>query len=156
MPGAVSSPPAATLVFSWGNPSRGDDALGPLAYRWLRELKLPGVDCLTDYQLQIEHSLDLAGRQRVVFVDASLSAAAPFEYAPVIAYPDHSYTSHALSPASLLAVYRQVREEAPPPAWLLSIRGYRFDLGAALSYRARNNLDQALAFIRLELAGIAA
>ena len=70
---------APTLVFGWGNASRGDDALGPLFIERLRALALPGVECLDDYQLQPEHALDLIGRERVLFIDAGLACAAPFE-----------------------------------------------------------------------------
>ena len=67
------------LIFTWGNPSRGDDALGPALYDLLQQEELNRVDLLTDFQLQIEHSIDLEGRERVLFVDASTSAKAPFE-----------------------------------------------------------------------------
>ena len=70
---------APVLVFGWGNLSRGDDALGPMLVDRLRAL-LPddsGVEFLDDYQLQIEHALDLVGRDRVLFVDASLRAQPP-------------------------------------------------------------------------------
>ena len=49
----------SVLVFGWGNPSRGDDALGPLFVDAVEAMKLPGVECLTDFQLQVEHALDL-------------------------------------------------------------------------------------------------
>src|SRR5450830_1062984 len=76
---AAPAPVAPLLVFGWGNLSRGDDALGPLCIERLRALAAPAtaVDYLDDYQLQIEHALDLVGRQRVLFVDASLSCGAP-------------------------------------------------------------------------------
>ena len=57
--------PANTLVFAWGNPSRGDDALGPLFAEAVQAMNLPQVECLTDFQLQVEHTLDLVGRQRI-------------------------------------------------------------------------------------------
>ena len=72
----AAAPVAPTLVFGIGNPSRGDDAIGPLMIERLeREQsagRLSGVDLLTDFQLQPEHALDLRGRARVLFVDASL------------------------------------------------------------------------------------
>jgi hypothetical protein len=74
---------APLLVFGWGNASRGDDALGPLFVQQLGSLAGASagvqVDFLEDYQLQIEHALDLACRERVLFVDASISCTPPFE-----------------------------------------------------------------------------
>ena len=98
---------APLLVFGWGNLSRGDDALGPLCIERLRATPGPSgrVDYLDDYQLQIEHALDLVGRQRVLFIDASLSCLAPFEVTQLLAEHDASFTTHALSPQALLQVY---------------------------------------------------
>jgi len=62
------------LIFGWGNPSRGDDALGPLFIERIESLGLPGVECLTDFQLQVENALDIQDRQCILFVDASISA----------------------------------------------------------------------------------
>ncbi|MBA3057578.1 MAG: hydrogenase maturation protease [Gammaproteobacteria bacterium] len=145
---ARPTPVAPLLVFGWGNLSRGDDALGPLLIERLRVLAAPGlsVDYLDDYQLQIEHALDLVGRQRVLFVDASLSCLAPFEVTKLRAAPDSSFTSHALSPPALLQVFCNLRSEAPPPCTLLAIRGERFELGAPPSAAALAHLAAALAW----------
>jgi len=138
--------PAPVLVFGWGNASRGDDALGPLFVERLRAARPadPGVECLDDYQLQPEHVLDLVGRERVLFVDASVDAAAPFEATPVQAARDASFTSHAMTPRSLLQAYRDVQHEEPPPCTLLAIRGERFELGDAPGPAALAALSQAL------------
>ena len=141
-------PAKPELVFTWGNPSRGDDGLGPAMYELLLQEDLQGVDLLTDYQLQIEHAIDLEGRKRVLFVDASTSASAPFEFARLQPEQDSSYTTHAMSPQALLSVYQQVNNCAPPPAWLLSIRGYDFGLGQPLSTEANGNLLAALNHIK--------
>ncbi len=135
--------PAPTLIFGWGNPSRGDDALGPLLIERLEALRLPHVDCLTDFQLQVEHSLDLLGRERVLFVDASRDLAAPFQLTPLQPGHDPSLSSHAMSPAALLQVCLDVHGTAPA-AWLLAIRGESFALGEPLSCPAQASLDHAL------------
>ncbi len=139
------------LVFTYGNPSRGDDALGPAMYERLEEQRraglLPDVALLTDFQLQIEHAMDLAERERVVFVDASLTATAPYEFYDLSPEQDQSYTTHAMSPAAVLAVYEQVRQQPAPTSYMLSIRGYDFGLGEPLSERARNNLLTAFEFL---------
>jgi len=136
------------LVFAWGNPSRGDDALGPalldlLETRQRETAELGHVELITDYQLQVEHALDLQGRERVLFIDASVSAQAPYVLSVLLPERDSSYTTHAMSPAAVLAVYEQINDEPPPPAWLLSIRGYDFELGQPLSAQARSNLQEA-------------
>lgn len=136
------------LVFTWGNPSRGDDALGPSMYELLLKENISNVDLLTDFQLQIEHVLDLEDRQRILFVDASVTASAPFEMLRLLPEQDDSYTSHAMSPQALLAVYKKVNHGTPPPTWLLSVRGYEFGLGLPLSATASDNLLAAFSHVR--------
>lgn len=138
---------APILVFGWGNPARGDDALGPLFVDAVEAMGLPGVECLTDFQLQVEHALDLEGRSRVLFVDASVDAPDPFGVAPLRARRDDSFTTHAMTPQAVLQVYRDLRGE-PPPAWLLGMRGERWALGDPLSASARRHLDAALHWAR--------
>jgi hydrogenase maturation protease len=134
------------LVLGWGNRSRGDDALGPLCVERLRDA-LPqrdDIDFLDDYQLMVEHVLDLHGRARVLLVDASLGCAPPFETLQLRAAADGSLSSHALSPQALLQVYRELHDEEPPPCTLLAIRGERFDLGAPPSPAALAHLEAGL------------
>lgn len=141
----------ATLVFAWGNPGRGDDALGPLFAERLAALDLPGVECLTDFQLQVEHALDLQGRQRVLFVDAALDVAtegaAPFAVSALTPRRDASFTTHAMSPAAILQVYAEL-EGSPPPAWQLAIRGQDWELGQPPSPAALQGLEQALLWVQ--------
>ena len=136
---------APLLVLAVGNPSRGDVALGPLAAQRLAELALPGVEVLTDFQLQVEHALDLLGRSAVVFVDAAAGGDAPYELRPLAPAADASHTSHSLSPAAVLDAYRRLTGAEPPPARLLAIRGHEFELGAPPSRAASANLRAALA-----------
>jgi hydrogenase maturation protease len=140
---------APTLIFGWGNPSRGDDALGPLFVEHFVELarrhpEWGEVEGLTDFQLQVEHALDLQGRRRVLFVDASLDAPAPCALARIEAARDDSFTTHAMSPQAVLKVYADIEDGAPPPCWLLAIRGERFELGEDVSESARLYLQVSL------------
>lgn len=134
---------APTLVIAIGNPSRGDDALGPLAAERIEAMKLPGVEVLVDFQLQVEHALDLMGRSRVLFVDASASLAEPFALTPVEPRCDASFTSHALAPSAVLFNYQQLIG-TPPPSCVLAIRGEAFRLGGAIGARAAAALDAAM------------
>ncbi|MDP1826952.1 MAG: hydrogenase maturation protease [Archangium sp.] len=143
---------APVLVFGYGNPSRGDDALGPEFVRRLSERMGPQIargelEVLTDYQLQIEHALDLKDRLCVYFVDAS-TAGADFEVRAVEPKRDASFTSHLLSPAALLHTFEEVEQAAPPHAWVIAIRGERFELGEPLSEDAERHLEIALEAFR--------
>lgn len=139
---------APLLVIGVGNPSRGDDALGPRFVERLeellaREIAAGAVEVLTDFQLQIEHALDLSGRARVVFVDASLRAAAPFELSRAVPREAADPTTHSLAPAAVLATHARV-VGVPPPAFVVAIRGESFELGEPLSEAATANLEGAV------------
>jgi hydrogenase maturation protease len=149
-------PAAPVLLFAYGNPSRGDDALGPELIGQLRrvgagEASAP-VEYLTDFQLQIEHVPDLTGRELVLFADASVSAPAPFAFYRVHAATQVGYTTHSTSPEQLLEVYRQTSGREPPPCFMLALRGYAFGLGDPPSPGARSSLAAALELTRELLA----
>ena len=137
---------SSVLVFGWGNPSRGDDALGPMFVERIEALNIPGVECLTDFQLQVEHALDLQGRSRILFVDASIDTPTPFALTRIGPAQDATFASHAMSPQAVLKVYQDLQGQAPPPAWLLAIRAEHFQLGESLSPTANGNLQAALAW----------
>lgn len=139
---------APWLVLAVGNPARGDDALGPLLLDRLREQGLGDdgeVELLTDFQLQVEHALDLRGRRGVLFVDAAhpgVVQGAVLARVPADAAP--SAATHAMRPGAVLRVAEQLDGHAPP-AWLLAIEGASFELGEAPSAGGLQNLGRALA-----------
>jgi len=139
------------LVFGVGNPSRGDDALGPLFVERLEAWyagDLPvALATLTDFQWQIEHALDLVDIDVVIFVDASVAATPPFELAPLAANYDATHSTHALSPACLLAVAERLGQTVPA-AWLLAIPGRAFELGAEPCPDSLSCLDAAFEHLR--------
>jgi len=109
------------------------------------------VELLTDFQLQIEHALDLEGRSLVVFVDASVRAAAPFEFSRLTARRDTACATHAMSPEAVLDTCGRLVGE-PPESWVLAIRGEHFELGEPLSADAGVHLAAALDFFLREAA----
>lgn len=143
---------APLLVLAIGNPSRGDDALGPAFTAraealFAQELAAGRLELLTDFQLQVEHALDLEGRQEVLFVDASVSAAPPFQVLPLSPAADHSVSSHALSPAAVLETCARALGTPPPPARALALRGQAFGLGLPMSAAASAHLEAGLGWL---------
>lgn len=134
---------APILVLAVGNPSRGDDAIGPALAARIEEARLPHVEVIVEFQLQVENALDLAGRERVIFVDAGAGTPEPFELGRVAAATEFLHTSHALSPGAVLATYQRITGEEPPEAWLLCVRGESFELGEGLSPAAGRRLAEA-------------
>jgi len=140
---------APLLVLGVGNPSRGDDALGPALLEVLREQGVEqggAVELLTDFQLQVEHLLDLEGRRAVLFVDAAWPGTGPGTgLEPIVADSGAPLSSHALRPQAVLRAFSRVLGRAPPPAWQLAVEGAAFELGATLSDAGMLNLRRAVA-----------
>lgn len=127
------------VVLAVGNDARGDDALGPLLMTRLEALDPPGVARVLDFQLQVEHALDLDGVALALFVDAHCRQEVPVALAPIQAEPTTG-ASHALSPAQVLGVGRRIGR-AMPEAWLMSLAGADFSLGQGLSPVGQASLE---------------
>lgn len=139
---------APLVVIAVGNPSRGDDALGPLLLGrlagWLEREGLAGtVELIEDFQLQIEHALDLEGRRLVLFIDAGEHTPGPYRFYRAVPALGPAHTSHALPPEAVLQVYRRTTGGEPPPSFVLCVRGERFELGEALSPEAEAYAEAA-------------
>lgn len=148
--------PSPVVVFAVGNPSRGDDALGPiLAERLWDELENRGLaggfELVEDFQLQVEHALDLEGRALALFIDAGTGTPGPIDFRCLTAAQGYGHTTHALAPKAVLQVFRQTMAAEPPPAFVLAVRGESFELGEGLSAAALANMEAALQFL-LELS----
>ncbi len=136
------------VVFGWGNDARGDDGLGPLMLARVARAAWPDVTAIEDFQLQIEHALDLDGAEAALFVDAGKDTPAPFSFIEIGPKRGDSQTTHALAPEAVLDVYARSLRRPPPPAFTLCMRGERFELGEGLSAEASERLEAAWAFLQ--------
>jgi hydrogenase maturation protease len=134
------------LVYGYGNPGRQDDGLGPALVAKLEEERVPGVTTDCNYQLQIEDAVAVAEHDAVIFVDASLVGGEPFTFTELEPSNDITFTTHTMSPASVLALCHELYRKSVR-AYLLAIRGYEWELVEGLSPMAAKNLDEASRFI---------
>jgi hydrogenase maturation protease len=137
------------VVLVCGNPSRGDDALGPELARWFEThyANRHDIELIEDFQLQIEHALDLEDRDLALFIDASVSCSPPLSFTRLYPTQDVTYSSHALHPSAVLQVYQNIKKQSPPPSFLLAIRGEQFELGEPLSVAATHHLLTAIKYV---------
>lgn len=139
---------APFVILACGNPSRGDDALGPLLLErladWLAAERIAAnFELVEDFQLQIEHALDLTGRQAALFIDAGQGTPAPYALTAVLPDDTPGHSTHAITPGAVLAVYRRIVGGEPPPASVLCVRGESYELGEGLSVAASEHLEFA-------------
>jgi len=135
------------VVLGWGNITRSDDGLGPLLLERVARARLQHVTVIEDFQLQIEHALDLRGHDLVVFADAGFKTPAPFRFVQTKPRAGMAFSSHKLTPEAVLDVYREVTGNAPPPAFVLTVAGEDFSVGASLSAAAAERLELASDFL---------
>lgn len=144
--------PLHLLVMAIGNPSRGDDALGPLLAGRLAADLPERVELLVDFQLQVEHALDLERAALALFIDAQVGLTDSFRFAEIAPQPMDAAFSHALRPEKVLGVMARLGLPHRPAAFVLGVRASRFELGEGLSATASDALDAATAFTRTLLA----
>lgn len=138
----------SVVVFACGNISRGDDALGPCLLQRLAAERLAHVTTIEDFQLQIEHVLDMRDAALALFLDAAAGGGVPIGFYEVRSRAITSAATHALEPAALLDVYRKALGHPPPPAFVLSVCGENFGLGERMSDAMLERLEVAWPIVR--------
>jgi hydrogenase maturation protease len=112
------------LIIGYGNPLRGDDAVG---YQVAESLGAIAV-----HQLTPELMEPISRASRVVFIDAAATGIpGTVEERAVLPQPATAFTHHA-TPEALLAGARALYGSCPP-ATLITIAGADFELGHPLS-----------------------
>ncbi len=137
------------LIYGYGNPGRQDDGLGPMVAASIekRADEFPDVEWDSNYQLNIEDAMNIRDYDAVIFADASLDCHEPFELYRLQPAKEITFTTHAMSAESVLALGQDIYGENPE-CYMLAIRGYEWEMGyEKLSDRAAANLDMALDFL---------
>jgi hydrogenase maturation protease len=144
------------LIYGIGNVGRQDDGLGPLFIERLEEMGVPpGVTLDSGYQLAPEDALTISAHHTVLFVDASVAAgaAAPYAIEPIMPASEISFSTHAMSMGSLLALCLRLYGQAPS-AFALAIPAHGFDINAVLTPQAAACLDTAVRDVRAALGPV--
>jgi hydrogenase maturation protease len=143
---AASPEAAAIYVYGYGNPGRMDDGLGPALIKMLEEGGIDQVQTDCNYQLNIEDAENISGSSIVVFVDASLTAEEPFTFTKIYPAQEITFTTHSISPESVLSLCHDIYNRAPE-AYVLAIRGYSWEFKEVLTPEAESNLEKAYSFL---------
>ncbi len=143
------------LVYGFGNPGRQDDGLGPAIIERLENEGIHGIETDCNYQLNIEDAYFVAENDIVVFVDASINAEEPFSFERIEPSSEITFTTHSMSPQSVLALCAELYEKKLD-AYVLGIRGYEWDFEVALTSKAQKNFDEAYSFLIEWLNGVRA
>lgn len=90
------------LVLGYGNPGREDDGLGAAAAAEIERMGWSNVTVCDNYQLGIEDVVDIAAADVVWFIDASRNGLEPYSIHKLDPMMDITFTSHIVSPETLL------------------------------------------------------
>lgn len=149
---------ARNLLIGIGNPLRGDDGVGRLLAEELEAIDDASVSIRVRsvHQLTPELVADLAGVDRVLFIDAWLSPAAPaapeLQRLPAsaprsVACSEAALNSHHLTAAQLLTLARSLWH-ADPEAAMLRIPATDIAHGTRLSVAMELQLPAARRLVR--------
>ena len=137
-------PAIPTLVIGCGNQLRTDDGVGPAAAGIVESWHTPGIKVRIVQQLLPELIDELANVDRILFLDAAINQQdCPFRLVAVEPRKSNRILGHHATPASLLALLRELNGNQPE-AFLLTISASSFEHGAELKTCTQENLQAAL------------
>jgi len=139
--------PSGLLVIGYGNTLRSDDGVGPKVAEAIAALALPGVRALACPLLAPELADPVSQARFAIFVDAAMDAPREVQLRKLAPAASSQVMAHAASPATLLALARDVYGHVPE-ARLLTIPVDNIGIGEGLSAFARRGLETAVANIK--------
>jgi hydrogenase maturation protease len=145
------------LVYGYGNPGRQDDGLGVLLSEaienWAREKELHNIETDSNYQLNIEDAARISAFDFVIFADATKEKIKGYAFTTLKASPKINFTMHSVSPAFILNLCREVYK-TKPVAYLLHIKGYKWEFMKDMTPEASENLREAAEFLEKQILKI--
>jgi hydrogenase maturation protease len=135
------------LVIGYGNTLRRDDGVGPKVAEVVADLALLGVRALACPMLTPELAEAVSQAHVVIFVDAAVDAPREVQMRKLEPAGSSQIMAHAASPATLLALARDVFGYAPE-AWWLTIPVEDLGIGEEFSPLAQRGFDRAVVEVK--------
>jgi hydrogenase maturation protease len=143
MTSGAQESPHGLLIIGYGNTLRRDDGVGPKVADSVAALALPRVRTLACPLLTPELAEPVSQARVVIFVDAAVDAPREVQMRKLAPAESSQVMAHAASPATLLALARDVFGHAPE-AWWLTIPVEDLGIGEELSPLARLGFEIAV------------
>ncbi len=135
-----------TLLFAIGNSGRQDDGLGWAFAEAVEQAGFFKGKIHYRYQLQVEDAELVSQAGCVIFVDAFKGELPEgFAWRPCEPAPEFHFSTHAISPESILFLSENLFEKTPEAHYLL-MQGEAWELEIGLTEAARKRLERALDF----------
>ena len=139
--------PAGILVIGYGNTLRRDDGVGPRVAEAVAALDQPGLRTLVCPLLTPELAEPVSQARVVIFVDAAVDAPREVQLRTLAPADSSQVMAHAASPATLLALARDVFGHAPE-AWLITVPVEDLGIGEEFSPLAQGGFETAVTLVR--------
>jgi hydrogenase maturation protease len=153
---AVTTKNSSTLLIGVGNEFRGDDGVGILAARSIREKNLPGI-VMVECDGEAAALLDVwAGMKTVVIIDAVSSGAPPGTIHRIdarrqsVSQEIFPFSTHALGVAHAVELARSLGK-LPVNIIIYGIEGGQFTAGPSLSPEVQEAMDEVLQIVTGEI-----
>jgi hydrogenase maturation protease len=146
-----------TLVIGVGNDDRGDDAIGLIAARRIRELNLPNVQVIESNGEFTKLMESWKDAESVILIDAVQSGAALGTIHRVSANEEEftsqlfSASTHAFGVAEAIALSKALGK-LPPRFIVFGVEVYSFALGEPLSAKIVSSIEQLLQLVKGEVS----
>ena len=134
---------APVLVLGVGSELRRDDAAGRRVAEAIAALELPGVKSLSVHQLTPELAMQIAGRQLVIVVDASVDEGGDVVVSAVDATDATGAMSHHLDVRGLLGLAAMVAS-APQEVRTVAVPAHDLSIGTELSAATDAHVEDAV------------
>lgn len=142
------------LIYGYGNPGRQDDGLGNLfvekARKWSASQNMNNIFFDSNYQLNIEDAAEIADKDVVVFVDASVEDIHDFVLDEITPESKVEFTMHAVSASYVVQLCNEIYQKTPK-AFMLHIKGYEWEFREGVTDKAGKNLEKAFSFLKPKL-----
>jgi hydrogenase maturation protease len=139
--------PIRLLIIGYGNTLRRDDGVGPKVAEAVAALGLAGVRTLACPLLTPELAEAISEAWVVIFVDAAVDAPREVQFRKLAPADSSQVMAHAASPATLLALARDVFGHVPV-AWLITVPVDDLGIGDEFSPLAQRGFERAVQEIR--------
>jgi hydrogenase maturation protease len=147
---------ARILVIGVGNEYRGDDAVGLVVARRLRQLSLGNVTVIEESGEGTDLMESWKGADTVIIVDAASSGAKPGTIHRIDARAQRiptgllRYSTHAFSVGEAVELARAMNR-LPPRMVVYGVEGERFDEGTVLSRAVQGSVDAVVDLVLKQL-----
>jgi hydrogenase maturation protease len=139
------------LLYGYGNPGRQDDGLGIRFIEdmehWVKENELDFIKTDSNYQLNIEDSINICSCDTVFFIDATKEKdIEDYAVTEVVPSEEASFSTHSVSPEFLSGICLRLFKKTPK-VYLIHIKGYEWEFKEGITEAAKKNLDNAFKYL---------